>query len=151
MAQKLAKEETQEVKSLERKTQEEGFVASSQGGYASQETQQVDEQQVRELFKTVAEGAPGLTGFVGNGFTYRHDWGNLNGQWILNLNWGAIHAGSRVFVAIGEGAAGGGKFIGSARYTVHNVAPANGVVSIWVNIEWSYPIRLYVDYLVVNP
>ena len=24
-------------------------------------------------------------------------------------------------------------------------------VDIWVNIEWSYPIRLYVDYFVVNP
>jgi hypothetical protein len=72
----------------------------------------------------------------------------------LNLNWSAVNGNSRVFVAIAEGAAGGpssGKFIGAARYTLHNVAPRNGGVDIWINIEWSSPIRLYVDYLVVNP
>ncbi len=90
----------------------------------------------------------------GNGFTYRHNWGLRRGQWILRLNWSEIGPRSQVFVAIGEGAAGGpdaGKFIGSARYTVHNVAPRAGGVDIWVNIEWSSDIALYVDYLIVNP
>lgn len=90
----------------------------------------------------------------GNGFTYRHNWGARRGQWVLRLNWSEINARSQVFVAIGEGAAGGpdaGKFIGSARYTVHNVAPRAGGVDIWVNIEWSSDIALYVDYLIVNP
>ena len=66
----------------------------------------------------------------------------------------AVNSRSRVLVAIGEGAAGGadnGKFIGAARYTVHNVAPRAGGVDIWVNIEWSADIALYVDYLVINP
>ena len=57
-------------------------------------------------------------------------------------------------MAIGEGAAGGpdaGKFIGSARYTLHNVAPRSGGVDIRVNVEWSSDILLYADYLVVNP
>jgi hypothetical protein len=147
------KEETQKVnseKSLERKIQETSTL-SSLSGYTNNETQQIDESQVIEVFKADKEGAPGAMSLSGTGFTYRHDWGNRNGQWTLNLNWGAINANSRVFVAIGEGAPGGGKFIGAARYTLHNVAPANGRVSIWVNIEWSYPIRLYVDYLVVNP
>ena len=43
-------------------------------------------------------------------------------------------------MSIGEGAAGGadaGKFIGAARYTLHNVAPRAGGVDIWINIEWS--------------
>lgn len=111
--------------------------------------QSVDEQKVLELFK-LGEGVS-TEALTGNGFTYRHDWGDRNGQWTLNLNWGAITDNSRVFVAIAEGKAGGGKFIGSAKYTLHNVAPSNGRVSIWVNIEWSSPIRLYVDYLVVNP
>ena len=113
------------------------------------EEQSVNEQEVRKLFKA-GEGVS-IEALAGNGFTYRHDWGDRNGQWTLNLNWGAITNNSRVFVAIGEGMAGGGKFIGSAKYTLHNVAPSNGKVSIWVNIEWSSPIRLYVDYLVVNP
>jgi hypothetical protein len=90
----------------------------------------------------------------GNGFTYRHDWGARRGQWILRLNWDAIQPPSQVFVAIGEGVPGGpnaGKFIGAARYTVHNVAPRWNGVDVWVNIEWSSDISLYVDYLVVNP
>ena len=83
----------------------------------------------------------------------RWDWGNLNGDLILRLNWAVVTAASLVFVAIGEGAAGGptaGKFIGSAKFTLYNVAPRNGGVDIWININWPTPIRLYVDYLVVN-
>ncbi|VEP17676.1 conserved hypothetical protein [Hyella patelloides LEGE 07179] len=118
-------------------------------GPTAVEDQSVNEQEVRELFKA-GEGVS-IEALAGNGFTYRHDWGDRNGQWTLNLNWGAITNNSRVFVAIGEGKAGGGKIIGGAKYTLHNVAPSNGKVSIWVNIEWSSPIRLYVDYLVVNP
>jgi hypothetical protein len=90
----------------------------------------------------------------GNGFTYRHDWGARRGQWILRLNWDAIQPPSQVFVSIGEGVPGGpdaGKFIGAARYTVHNVAPRWNGVDVWVNIEWSSDISLYVDYLIVNP
>ncbi len=90
----------------------------------------------------------------GTGFTYRHNWGPRRGQWTLRLNWGAVNPQSRVLVSIGEGAAGGpdnGKFIGAARYTVHNVAPRAGGVDIWINIEWSSDILLYVDYMVVNP
>jgi hypothetical protein len=49
-----------------------------------------------------------------------------------------------VYVAIHEG-----NFIGAARYTLHNVAPYDGGVSIWVNIEWGSPINLYADYYVV--
>jgi hypothetical protein len=45
----------------------------------------------------------GATGeLVGTGFTYRHNWGNRNGQWKMNLFWGAVRRGSQVFVAIGE-------------------------------------------------
>jgi len=90
----------------------------------------------------------------GTGFTYRHDWGARRGQWTLRLNWGDVNPRSRVFVSIGEGAAGGpdaGKFIGLARYSLYNVAPRAGGVDIWVNIEWSADIPLYVDYLVINP
>jgi hypothetical protein len=97
-----------------------------------------------------SSGDVGARDLVGTGFSYRHDWGDRNGQLILPLNWGAVSPSSRVLVSIGEGAPGGGKFIGNARYTVHNVAPRAGGVDVWVNIEWSTPIRLYVDYLVVN-
>ncbi|NNG21948.1 hypothetical protein [Telluria aromaticivorans] len=95
--------------------------------------------------------APALNGA---GFAYRHDWGARHGQWILQIDWLAVTPRSQVFVAIGEGVAGGpdaGKFIGAARYTVHNVAPRTGGIDLWVNIEWEADIPLYVDYLVINP
>lgn len=90
----------------------------------------------------------------GNGFSYRHNWGPRRGQWTLRLNMGGVTARSRVFVSIGEGVAGGpdaGKFMGAARYSLFNVAPRAGGVDIWINIEWSADILLYVDYLIVNP
>lgn len=95
-------------------------------------------------------GGAGTQELIGTGFAYRHDWGDWRGQVILRLNWDFVNANTRVFVSIAEGAGGGGKFIGNARYTVHNVAPRPGGVDIWVNIEWSSPIRLYVDYLAIN-
>ncbi|QOY93024.1 hypothetical protein IM543_15705 [Massilia sp. UMI-21] len=91
---------------------------------------------------------------AGTGFTYRHDWGQRRGQWVLRLGWDAVTPRSQVFVAIGEGAPGGpdaGKLIGSARYTLHNVAPRAGGVDIWVDIESSADTPLYADYLIVNP
>ncbi len=104
---------------------------------------------------TAEVGGEGLLPALnGDGFTYRHNWGARRGQWVLRLNWSEVNPRSRVFVSIAEGAGGGpdaGKFVGSARYTVHNVAPRAGGVDIWVNIEWSSDIPLYVDYLVVNP
>jgi hypothetical protein len=116
---------------------------------AALENQDAKVEEVRQLGMSQEGASPAA--FFGNGYGYRHDWGDRNGQHILHLNWGIITPASLVFVAIGEGAPGGGKFIASARYTLHNVAPNNGVVSIWVNIEWSSPIRIYADYFVFNP
>lgn len=99
-------------------------------------------------------GASSEPALSGNGFTYRHNWGLRRGQWTLRLNIGGATARSRVMVSIGEGAAGGpdaGKFIGAARFTVHNVAPRAGGVDVWVNVEWGADIPLYIDYLIVNP
>ena len=52
------------------------------------------------------------------------------------------HSGCRATCAI---------FLGDAKYTLHKVVPRAGGVDIWVNIEWSSDIRIYVDYLVINP
>lgn len=112
--------------------------------------QEILQAAVRPLFGA-ASSQPELSG---TGFTYRHDWGLRRGEWTLRLDGPNINPRSQVFVSIGEGAAGGrdaGKFIGAARYTLHNVAPRAGGVDIWVNIEWDADIPLYADYLVVNP
>ena len=118
----------------------------------AQASASVDAKAVQTLSQAPASGPqPELSG---DGFTYRHDWGARRGQWVLRLNWAAVTPQSRVLVAVGEGAGGGpdsGKVIGSGRFTVHNVAPRAGGVDIWVDIEWSADVPLYVDYLVVNP
>ena len=90
----------------------------------------------------------------GAGLTYRHDWGLRRGEWTLQLDWPDVNPRSQVFVSIGEGAPGGpdaGKFVGAARFNLHNVAPRAGGVDIRVNVEWEADIALYADYLVVNP
>lgn len=104
--------------------------------------------------RTLAGAASSEPALSGSGFTYRHNWGARRGQWTLRLNIGGANARSRVMVSIGEGAAGGpdaGKFIGAARFTLHNVAPRAGGVDVWVNVEWGADIPLYIDYLIVNP
>jgi hypothetical protein len=116
---------------------------------AAELVQSAKQKDVKELFPR-PEGV-GVEELIGTGFTYRHDWGNKHGSWKLRLNWGSVNINSMVFVAIGEGAAGGGKFLGDARYTLMNVAPRAGGVDIWVYIDWGSDIRIYVDYLVVNP
>lgn len=90
----------------------------------------------------------------GSGFGFRVNWGVRHGQWLLTYNHAGITPRSLVFVAISEGAQGGpnaGKFIGSARFTVHNVAPRAGAVDILVDIDWNSNILLYADYFVYNP
>lgn len=118
----------------------------------SEESGTVDVLAVQSLLG--ANGDVSAQALTGTGFTYRHDWGNRRGQHVLRLNWGSVNQRSRVFVAIGEGASGGpdgGKHMGAARFTLHNVVPRAGGVDIWINIEWGSDLRLYVDYLVVNP
>jgi hypothetical protein len=115
------------------------------------EVGQEPEQRVAYAESGTAVVEPALSGA---GVTYRHDWGLRHGQWKLQLNWNVVTPRSHVFVSIGEGRPGGpdaGKFIGAARYRLHNVAPRAGGVDIWVNVEWGSDILLYADYVVVNP
>jgi len=129
---------------------ESGLTPSAFAAPFAEATQEARQGEMQPLFGAAAP-QPELSG---TGFTYRHNWGARRGQWKLLLNWGDVNPRSKVFVAIGEGAGpdvDAGKFIGGARYTLHNVAPRAGGVDIWVNIEWNSDISLYVDYLVVNP
>lgn len=119
-------------------------------GARQEAVQEVLQGAVQPLFGAAAP-QPELSGA---GFIYRHDWGLRRGEWVLQLNWGDINPRSHVFVSIGEGAAGGtdaGKLVGSARCTVHNVAPRAGGVDVRINVESDADIPLYADYLVVNP
>ena len=130
---------------------EEQATDTSYGKTADITDEQTADLSAIQPLSSAASNEPALRG---NGFTYRHNWGRKRGSQKLRLNWSSVTARSLVFVAIGEGAAGGpnsGKFIGAARYTLHNVAPRNGRIDIWVDINWRSNIPLYVDYLVINP
>jgi hypothetical protein len=130
-----------------------GAPSSQTSQFAYEEVQEDAGEAAGQPLALGADGSP-EPGLTGNGFSYRHDFGRRRGQHVLRLNWGVVTSRSRVLVSVGEGAAGGpdnGKFVGSARYTVHNVAPRAGGVDVWVNIEWGADISIYVDYLVVNP
>jgi hypothetical protein len=115
---------------------------SGESGLTNYDSAELDEAQLTSLAGAAGADAEAISG---NGFTYRHNWGARNGQWKLPLTWSGFTPDTRVFVSISEG------HVGAARYTVHNVVPENGVVTIWVNVEWSNPIQLYAEYLIVNP
>jgi hypothetical protein len=70
----------------------------------TEESSFVDTQAVQSIFS--ATGDVGTQDLSGTGFAYRHDWVNKRGQHVLRLNWSSVNQRSRVFVAIGEGAAG---------------------------------------------
>lgn len=120
--------------------------ATSSGTHATGNTADLALTSVKGARSTLA---PSL--ISGTGFTSRVNWGQKNGDWKLNLTSTFFTKNTRAFVSIGECDLTGGKFIGAAKYTVYNVAPNTGVVSIWVNINWGAPIWLCADYLFVNP
>lgn len=125
-------------------------VKDSRKESSNEVTAAAKEKEVRGILK--GDGEVKSETLSGTGFTYRHDWGNKHGQWKLNLNWPAVNCNSRVFVSASE--FGGGNqcgFTGAARYTVHNVSPFAGGVTVWLEIEWNSDIRVHLDYLVVNP
>ncbi|WP_137938147.1 hypothetical protein [Chitinivorax sp. B] len=115
----------------------------------------VQQQDTRSV--TIAKPGPNepmaspKTPLLASFYTERIDWGNKNGWWILTLYDWRITANSRVYVSFSEADGGGNRFIGSAVYTIHNVAPRNGAVSIRVFVNWGSPLHTVVDYLVVQP
>src|ERR687897_489886 len=107
---------------------------------------------VEELSTLFQREGVGTEAISGNGYTYRHDWGNRNGELRLTLNSSNINCNTRVFVSATE--FGGGQqcgFTGDAKYTVHNVSPFQGGVTVWVSILWDSAIRLRLTYLIINP
>ena len=59
------------------------------------------------------------------------------------------------FVSVGEaltlGDPDAGKFVGGAKFTVHNVSPSTDLVVVWLTVEWDAPLPIISDYLVVPP
>lgn len=71
-----------------------------------------------------------------------------NGVTTFDLEWDQIQHDSIVLIAASEGkepisTAAPERFVGSARYTVNNIAPFDGGVSFTITIEWDAPINLW--------
>ena len=129
--------------------EEAGKAATTIHPSSDQETQDVKQKEVVQLFNNGGSGASAQN-LAGTGFSYRQDWGARHGDWKLTLNWGAITCNSKVFVSAHE-VTGACAFVGAAKYTVHNIAPFNGGITVWIKVDWSSDIRVRLDYLVVNP
>ncbi|MBJ6762869.1 hypothetical protein JGU66_19065 [Myxococcaceae bacterium JPH2] len=86
------------------------------------------------------------------GAALRYDgWPSVNGTVNFGFNWGAIHAGSHVYVSASEVDNAGNRFNGAATYTVQNIVVKEGRVEFRVKIDWGSPIRISTDILTVDP
>ena len=70
--------------------------------------------------------------------------GNQKGTLVYRYSSPFIKKTSHIFVAATEG------HMGAAAYTVHNVDPQNGYVDVRLTVNWSSPIAVYIDYLIIN-
>jgi kumamolisin len=73
-----------------------------------------------------------------------------NGSVIFQITDAGITADARVFVSMSEYATDArvDRFIGSAQMSVFNVAPTNGSVFIWANVNWDSALNVRFDYFV---
>jgi hypothetical protein len=94
----------------------------------------------------------------------RKYWGDLQGKVPLNQPWEAINVDSVVLISVSEYTtqdphnADYHRFTGEADITVQNISPygppytVNSGVSFYVNINWSQPIPIVTDIIVLpNP
>ncbi|MBS1968578.1 MAG: hypothetical protein JST60_22830 [Chloroflexi bacterium SZAS-1] len=98
-----------------------------------------------------AQGTASTLGLGAYSYSSRVYWGFKNGSWKLTLYDSRITVNSRVFASVSEVDANGYRIVGAAKYTVHNIAPRNGAVTIWITIDWGSPLRTVADYLVIQP
>lgn len=95
---------------------------------------------------------------VNMALTYRYYWGRKHGTWNLKFNWDAIRYDSYVVVTASEGTPPdvsiggevGQRFVGNAAFTIHNVAPHDGGVTIKLTIDWESDLDTYVDYILMT-
>lgn len=92
---------------------------------------------------------------------FRYCWG-LSKTVRCNFQWDIINKDSFVVVTASEGSEfieGGSiimstaspkRFVGSARFTVDNIAPHEGGVTFRVTIDWPRPLMLWTDIIVLD-
>lgn len=96
-----------------------------------------------EVSETAELAAPQLLD-PGKMSAIRIYFGNQKGTLVYRYSSAFIKKTSHIFVAATEG------HMGAAAYTVHNVDPQNGYVDVRLTVNWSSPIAVYIDYLIIN-
>ncbi len=92
---------------------------------------------------TVTESVKASTNAGG----YTHLWGAFSGCVRFNLTGLGLPNAYPVAVSASERDAAGTEFIGSAVYTVTNVAVGNNIISARVCIDWPNPILVNIHYV----
>lgn len=77
-------------------------------------------------------------------------WGPGNGVWNLQIPWNVIGVNSTVVITASEIDGNGNRFVGAASFQVSSIAPAAGVVTFKINIDWSSPLPMRTDVVVFN-
>jgi hypothetical protein len=86
------------------------------------------------------------------GAALRYDgWPSVHGNVSFGFNWGAIQAGSHVFISASEVDNAGNRFMGAATYTVENVVVKPGRVEFRIFINWGSNLRVSTDIMTINP
>ncbi len=85
----------------------------------------------------------------------RYYWGRRQGLIRYEFNWKEIQHDFWVLVSASEGqppisTAAPQRFIGDARFTVHNIAPFDGGVLFGVEIDFPQPLHLWTDITVFD-
>lgn len=81
--------------------------------------------------------------------SHRQLWCGIQGDHILNLSGLGAFDGQPVAVTISEAFTGGSEGIGAARMRVNNVSVWGGVVSVWVTVEWDFPLCVWTHYVAI--
>jgi hypothetical protein len=77
-----------------------------------------------------------------------------HGKVLLNIQRPNIQPLSKVFASVCEFKEVNKAltpFVGDARMYICNIAPAEGSVQVWVNVDWGSDLNLFINLLVVNP
>ena len=77
----------------------------------------------------------------------------------LTLTWPPIHRDSTVLIAASEyrtlGVQGGtpviDRYLGDAEIRISNIAPEEGVVGFYITVDWSSPLNIAVDFMIIDP
>ncbi|MFI6156850.1 hypothetical protein ACIBCA_29680 [Kitasatospora sp. NPDC051170] len=77
-------------------------------------------------------------------------WTPSHGVFNLQIPWNVIGVDSSVVITASEIDANGHRFVGAAALQVSSIAPANGVVTFKINIDWGSSLPMRTDVVVFN-